>query len=92
MTDVTVNPMVVTGTLTVTSLGRPIWVKKVYWFAPTNIGDDFSITDGSAAANVLLEGQAEVALSSQNFDFDPPQLWQNFAVPTLTTGTLYIYH
>ena len=92
MSDVTVNPMVVDATLTVTSLARPIKVKKVYWFAPTTTGNDFVITDGSAAAEVLLEGQAEADLGSQNFDFDPPVTWKNFAVPTLTSGTLYIYH
>lgn len=92
MSDVTVNPMVVDGVLTVTSLARPIRVKKVYWFKPTSTGDDFVITDGSTAAEVLLEGQAEADLGSQNFDFDPPQVWKNFAVPTLTSGTLYIFH
>ena len=89
MTDVTVNPMVVDGVLTITSLARPIRVKKVYWFDPTTSGHDFSITDGT---EVLLEGQAEANNGSQNFDFDPPQVWKNFAVPTLTSGTLYIYH
>ena len=89
MSDVTVNPMVVDGTLTITSLDHPIQVKKVYWFNPTTSGHDFSITDGT---EVLLEGQAEANNQSQNFDFDPPQIWKNFAVPTLTSGTLYIYH
>jgi len=92
MSDVTINPIVVDGTLTVTSLPRPVRVKKVYWFNPTTSGHDFSITDGSTAAEVLLEGQAEANNGSQNFDFDPPQVWKNFAVPTLTSGTLYIYH
>jgi len=91
MTDVTVNPMVVDATLTITSLDHPIRVKKVYWFNPTTSGHDFSINDGSTD-NVLLEGQAEANNGSQNFDFDPPVLWKNFAVPTLTSGTLYIYH
>jgi hypothetical protein len=92
MSDVTVNPMVVDGVLTVTDLARPIRVKKVYWFNPTTSGDDFTITDGSSGANVLLEGQSEANNQSQNFDFDPPPIWKNFAVPTLTSGTLYIYH
>jgi hypothetical protein len=92
MSDVTVNPMVVDGVLTVTSLDHPIRVKKVYWFDPTTSGDDFVITDGTSAAEVLLEGQAEANNGSQNFDFDPPQVWKQFAVPTLTSGTLYIYH
>jgi hypothetical protein len=84
--------MVITGTqASVTSLARPIWVKKVYWFNPVTSGDDFKITDGDDA-NVLLEGQSEANNQSQNFDFDPPALWKNFKTTVLGSGTLYIYH
>ena len=92
MTDLTINPIVVTGTMvSVASLARPIPVKLVYWFNPTTTGHDFNIHDGSSAANVLLEGQAEANNQSQLFKFDPPSVWPDFQVSVLGSGKLYIY-
>jgi len=92
MTDLTVNPIIITGTMaSAAGPDRPFPVKLVYWFNPTTSGDDFKILDGSTADNVLLEGQAEANNQSQLFKFDPPQVWPDFKVSVLTTGTLYIY-
>ena len=71
--------------------GQPMHVKMVYWFNPTTIGHAFTIHDGSSGTNVLLEGRAEVANQSQAFRFAPPQLWTNFQVSVIGSGTLYIY-
>lgn len=63
---------------------------EIYWYNPTNIGDTFSITlaDGQT---VLRNGRCEVANQSQVF-----RMWgiriRNFTVPTLTSGTLFIYY
>ena len=90
--DLTLNPIFIdTAMVAAAAPARPIWVKKVLWFNPTTIGHVFTIHDGTSATNTLLEGRAEVANQSQNFDFDPPQLWSDFQVTPIDSGVIYIY-
>lgn len=63
---------------------------EVYWYNPVNIGDTFSITlaDGQT---VIRQGRCEVANQSQVF-----RMWgiriKDFTVPTLGSGTIFIYY
>lgn len=91
--NLVVNPISVdTVMASAADPGQPMYVKLVYWFNPATLADAFTIHDSSAGANVLLEGRAETANQSQAFYFDPPQLWGNFQVSVIDSGTLYIYH
>ncbi len=90
--DFTVNPIIVdTEMVANASIGRPIRVKRIIWFNPTTAGQLFNIGDGSTAANVLLTGRAEVNAQSQVFDLGR-QIWKDFLVDDLDSGTLYIYY
>lgn len=79
-----------------TAMGSPatknMYIEKIYWFNPTLAGDTVVITDGSAAGNILWEGRAEAANSSQVFDLDSKIHWNQFRVTTLSSGVLYIYY
>lgn len=75
-----------------TSLGvfNTLLITEVYWFQPSAVGQQFIITNPNNG-NVLLQGACEVASQSQFFNFaGKPKLWQDFAVPQLDSGVLYI--
>jgi hypothetical protein len=61
---------------------------EVYWLNPATIGDTFSMTtvDGNM---ILATGRCEVANQSQLFQMYGKRI-SDFAVPTLSSGTLYI--
>lgn len=76
-----------------TASATPIWtspirIKIVEYFKPTNIGDTFTLQDGSG--HEILVGVAEVALQSQLFNLDN---WYNgLALTALTAGGLVKIH
>lgn len=65
-------------------------IKEVYWYNPSNIGDLFSFTM-SDGQTVLRQGRCEVANQSQVFLMYDIRI-RDFTVPTLGSGTLYIYY
>lgn len=93
------NPMIIdtafSGTTTFTGqtgagpLNIPIFIDEIYWLSPASIADTFLFTDG--AAKVIRKGVCEVALQSQVFPMYAKQM-RDFAIPTLASGTLYIYY
>jgi len=67
-----------------------IRIAKIYWENPGTIGDTFVIEDPISSL-ILWTGRCEVANQSQLFDWTArPLIWQDFCVPTLASGTLYI--
>jgi len=65
-------------------------IKNVYWFNPTNIADAVSLQDENG--NVIWEGRCEVANQSQDKTFPREICVNGYKVPTLDSGTLYIYY
>ncbi len=72
------------------ALGRPLRVIKVYWFNPTTAGHLLSIIE-PASGKKLLDFRAEAANQSQVIDFSTPQIWRDFRVDVLDSGTVLIY-
>ena len=69
--------------------GAEIAIDEIYWFNPTNIGDTFSVDLGDGT-QVIRTGRCEVANQSQLFAGYGRRVTA-LQVPTLTTGTIYIY-
>jgi hypothetical protein len=69
--------------------GAEITLDEIYWFNPTNISDTFSVTLGDGT-QVLRTGRCEVANQSQLYSGYGRRVTA-IQVPTLASGTLYIY-
>lgn len=71
------------------ALPGPIRIGIIYWFNPANIGDTVLLQNEAGAT--IWQGRCETANQSQIFQ--PRALVQvgGYAVPTLTSGTLYLY-
>lgn len=69
--------------------GAEVAIDEVYWFNPSNIADAFSVTLGDGT-QVLRTGRCEVANQSQLFSGYGRRVTA-IQVPTLGSGTLYIY-
>lgn len=70
-------------------LNTTLFIDEIYWLSPATIADTFVFTDGNA--KVVRKGVCEVALQSQLFSMYAKPM-RDFAVPTLASGTLYIYY
>jgi hypothetical protein len=99
MSNLAANPMLINGsvtgykTQTAAALGtlRTLLIEKIYWENPVNIGDTVSIGD-PVSGLVLLVLRCEVANQSQLIDWTTnPKLWQDFAIDSFPSGTLYLY-
>lgn len=88
--DITGNPIVVTGTTGTSEKitdSMNIYVKMVYWYNPTGAGDLLSLTDKNG--NALVPARCEVANESQWLP-----VFSSFSgiyVDDMDSGTLYIY-
>jgi hypothetical protein len=80
-------PVVVTTTQTVQSGTRRI--KMCYWYNPANVGDTVTLQDDNGSA--IWQGRCEVQNQSQLITFPREIEVTGYQVPTLTSGTLYIY-
>jgi len=85
--------MVITATassaVSVGSQNDSIALDEIYWYNPANIGDTFVVTLGDGT-QVIRTGRCEVANQSQLFSMYGRRV-QAIQVPTLGSGTLYIY-
>lgn len=75
------------------TLGSPstLLISKIYWFDPTTIGDQVLLTNPQSGQNIIRL-RCEVAGQSQVVDWSTrPKLLQDFAIPQLDSGVLYIY-
>ena len=90
------NPIIITGVQTsykaavAATLGTPfvLRVARVEYYAPTTIGDTAIIID-PASGKEWLKFTCEVALQSQILPVN--ELWSDFAVDQITSGTLKIF-
>ena len=92
------NPIILTGTQTsykaavaaVPNQGSPIELRvaRVEYYAPAAVGDTALIID-PASGRELVKFTCEVALQSQILPIN--ELWSDFAVVQLTSGTLKIF-
>jgi hypothetical protein len=90
------NPIIISGTqtsykaATLASLGSfaSLRVTKIYWENPTTVGDQMVIIDPATGRNIFRM-RCESANISQIATLN--QLWADFAVNELDSGTLYIY-
>lgn len=89
------NPLIIDTPMGATYLNSSppnklaIYPRKIYWLNPANIGDTFAINDANGVP--LFAGRCEVANQSQFFDAPVSDKWRDFIVPTISSGTLYIY-
>lgn len=95
----TANPVVITGVqpsykaAVAASLGAfyNLRIEKVYWETPVTVGDTVTITDASGS-QTILNLRCEVAAQSEIVDWSAnPRYVADFAVPQISSGTLYIY-
>ncbi len=79
----------------VAGLGRPLRIRKIAWINPGAAGTGaFTITDGSTAANILVQGNAPLATNNadQQIDYNNPLTWKNFKLTAISGGgKLLIY-
>jgi hypothetical protein len=61
----------------------------VYWFNPVNVGDQVAFQDSDG--NLIWQGRCEVANQSQLFRFPAAISIAGYQIPTLTSGTFYVY-
>lgn len=80
-------PLVITTTQTVQSGMRRL--SLVYWYNPINIGDTVTLQDDKGSP--VWQGRCEVANQSQVLKFPREIEVAGYQVPTLASGTLYIY-
>jgi hypothetical protein len=68
--------------------GMELQLQEVHWCNPANVGDSFSLTtvDGNT---ILATGRCDIAGQSQVIQMYRKRI-TDFAVPTLTSGTLFI--
>ena len=96
MSTLTTNPIIINAIQTsykaavAASLGSPfvLRVVRVEWYAPTTIGHTALIVD-PASGKEWLKFTCEVALQSQILPVN--ELWSDFAVDQLDSGTLKIF-
>jgi hypothetical protein len=81
-------PLSITATTAAAVIGE-FAVGAVYWFNPASIGDTAVLQD--ADGNALWSGRCEVANQSQFMPMPAAFRVRGYAVPTLVSGTLYIY-
>lgn len=65
-----------------------IKITRVYWFNPTTLGHTVIIQDKNG--RVIWEGRAEAANESQLANLEAGW-YPGYKVPTLASGTLYVY-
>lgn len=98
MANTYANPIVISSTFTTgPNLGYGLRVKAVYWYNPQTAGDTFVI-ETTVTGVTLLVGVCQAQYQSQWFPFPmggliiPSTSVDDFKVPTLSSGTLYIYY
>lgn len=60
-----------------------------YWYDPISVGDQVVFQDQNGA--VVWQGRAEVASQSQVFRCPRPISIGGWQVPTISSGTLFVY-
>lgn len=66
------------------------YIDEIYWYNPVNVGDTVTVTLGDGNT-VIRQARCEVANQSQLFKMYGIRV-VDFQVPTLSSGTLYIYY
>jgi hypothetical protein len=64
-------------------------IAKIYWYQPTASSNTVVLQDQNGS--VIWQGFCESANASQVFEFPKPIEVQGWQVPTLASGTLFIY-
>jgi hypothetical protein len=70
--------------------GVTLNLDEIYWYNPSASGDTFTVTLGDGNT-VIRQGRCESANQSQVFPMYGLTI-TDFTVPTLSSGTLYIYY
>ena len=87
--DITANPVIVdtAGTSALTS--KTFIATKIRWVGATTAGHQAIVQDSSSV--VKFKAEATGANYSESEHFDPPLIFSGLIVPTLGSGTVYIY-
>jgi len=72
------------------ALARPVRVSVIYWLNPVTAADVVTIID-PVSSKVLFTARCEVGAQSQLFQFPQTQVWKDFKVSVIGSGTLYIH-
>ncbi len=83
------NNLPIAVTATTAAVVGGLSVAAVYWYQPINIADTVTLQDSDG--NLIWQGYCEVANQSEVFRFPQPITVPGYKVPTLGSGTLYIY-
>lgn len=88
--DRTINPIKVTGTTNVTQeiIADLIFIKQVYWYAPTTVGHICSLKN--KVGNDILIMACETGSGSLFFPLDTT--FDGIYCDDMDSGTLYVYH
>jgi hypothetical protein len=90
--DITTNPIAL-DTVSATSLtSRQFAVVKIRWYAPSaSAGNAVSITDSSGTVKWSSVATGSNYVEESSWDLDSPLVFDGLKVPTLATGTVYLY-
>ena len=84
------NNLPIAVTATTAAVVGGLSVAAVYWYQPIKLTRD-SVTLQDSDGNLIWQGYCEVANQSEVFRFPQPITVPGYKVPTLGSGTLYIY-
>lgn len=87
--NVTGVPLIVDTAASTTLTDYTFIVTKIRWVGATTAGHTVSVQNKNGA--VKFAAEATGANYSESEHFDPPLIFEGLKVPTLGSGTLYIY-
>jgi hypothetical protein len=90
--DLTANPIVL-DTVSATSLTtRQFAVVKIRWYAPGAAATNaVNITDGAGTSKWRSIATGANYVEESSWDIDAPLVFDGLKVPTLASGTVYLY-
>ncbi len=87
--DVTANPIIVDTAAAAALTAYTFIATKIRWVGATTAGHQAIVQNGNGI--VKFKAEATGANYTESEHFDPPLIFNGLIVPTLSSGTVYIY-
>lgn len=90
--DITLNPIVLDTVSTTSLTTRQFAVVKIRWYAPSaSAGNAVSITDSAGTVKWQSIATGSNYVEESSWDLDAPLEFSGLKLPTIATGTVYLY-
>lgn len=87
--DVTSNPIIIDTAAATALTSYAFTATKIRWVGATTAGHQAIVQNGNGI--VKFSAEAVGANYTESEHFDPPLIFSGLIVPTLSSGTIYIY-